>query len=114
MRSPAPTTLLIAHAIALALLAATPARAEPTLAEAHRAHYLGQHDRALQLYAGLAARGNAEAAERAGFMLLRRTNGCTAAVAREADRATGLLLQAAHAGRPAASAMLDLLDGVGD
>lgn len=99
----------LAHAQPTARAEST-ARAEPTIADAHRAHYLGQHAQALALYERLAAAGNAEAAERAGFLLI-RGSAATCVASRDADRATVLLLQAAIAGRPGAGAMLNLLDG---
>jgi TPR repeat protein len=109
--SPRPhTPSLITGLIALAASCAVHAQTAPTIAEAHRAHYLGQHRLALTLYERLAAAGSAEAAERAGFMLLLGSADCAVRLVSDRDRATALLLQAAHAGRPSAVVMLNLLD----
>ena len=82
-----------------------------TIEQAHPAYYLGQHDRSLALYQQLAAGGNAEAAERAGFMLLQGERSRAGPAARDAGRAMELLLQAAQAGRPGAGFILNMLEG---
>jgi TPR repeat protein len=94
----------------LALAAAGAATAAPTLDQAHLAYYEGQFARSLQMYEALAAAGNAEAAERAGFMLLQGGAQYGAQVPRDPARATMLLAQAAHAGRTGASFLLNLID----
>jgi TPR repeat protein len=104
------TRALITSLMALAASCAAHAQAEPTLAQAHRAHYLGQHRLALTLYEQLAARGNPEAAERAGLMLILGGGDGAVRTVSDTERATALLLQAAHAGRPAAVVMLNLLE----
>ena len=102
----------ISTVLAFALAGAACARSEalPGIEVAHRAYYLGETERALLIYETLAATGNAEAAERAGFILLRRAG----TVAREGQayvaRATSLLVQAAGAGRQGAVFVLDMLD----
>ena len=101
---------LITSLIALAGSCAVHAQPEPTIADAHRAHYLGQPLQALALYERLAATGNHEAAEFAGFLLLRRAGTCSTRSVGDADRAAALLLQAARAGRPVAGGLLNLLD----
>ncbi len=110
--------VLTAFALATAslLTAGTPALAagEPaaTLDQAHHAYYLGQFDRSLKLYEQLAASGNAEAAERAGFMLLQVNSDYGQQVRRDPARATALLVQAAKAGRAGAGAVLNLIDRI--
>jgi TPR repeat protein len=104
------TRHLFTSLIALAATCAVHAQAGQSLADAHRAHYLGEHRLALSLYEQLAAAGNAEAAERAGFMLLLGSADCGVRLMIDRDRATALLLQAAHAGRPSAVVMLNLLE----
>lgn len=101
---------LITSLIALTASCAVHAQAEPTIADAHRARYLGQDQQALALYERLAATGNHEAAEFAGFLLLRRAGTCSARSVGDGDRAATLLLQAARAGRPVAGGLLNLLD----
>ncbi len=94
----------------LVLTAAGAATAAPTLDQAHQAYFERQFSRSLQMYEELAAAGNAEAAERAGFMLFHGGVYCGAQVARDPARAAALLAQAAHAGRTGASFMLNLID----
>ena len=94
----------------LALAAAGAAAAAPTIDQAHLAYYEGQFGRSLQMYEELAAAGNAEAAERAGFMLLQGSTHYGAQVPRDPVRATTLLAQAAHAGRTGAGFLLNLID----
>ncbi len=77
---------------------------------AHRAYHLGQFEHSLALYEQLAARGDAEAAERAGFMLLQGALIYGARVPHDPDRAVALLQQAASGGRSHARYMLGLLE----
>lgn len=77
---------------------------------AHRAYHLGQFERSLVLYEQLAARGNAEAAERAGYMLLQGAPIYGSRVRHDPDRAVSLLQQAARGGRSHAQFMLGLLE----
>lgn len=101
------TVLLIAgHANA-----AEPASEPVTPAAAHQAYYFARYDQALRLYEQLAAQGNAEAAERAGYMLLQGPSSYGPRVQRDVVRATALLEQAAHAGRPHANFLLVMMDG---
>jgi TPR repeat protein len=87
---------LFAGALCLAALAhAEPARIEA----AHQAYHQGQFDRSLMLYEQLAAQGNAEAAERAGYMLMQGAGVYGPAVRPDPARATAWLEQAAGAGR---------------
>ena len=88
----------------------TVAQAAPTIEQAHRAYYLGQHHHSLALYEQLARHGNAEAAERAGFMLLQGDRDRAEPSGRDAARALALLLQAAQAGRPGAAFILNMLE----
>jgi TPR repeat protein len=79
--------------------------------EAREAYYRGRYGDALALFERLARdHGNAEAAERAGFMLLHGASLYGAAVRRDVPRASELLLQAARAGRPPALFMLDMIE----
>lgn len=90
--------VLFAGAICLA--AAGFAHAEPARIEAaHQAYHVGQFDRSLMLYEQLAAQGNAEAAERAGYMLMQGEGFYGPKVRPDPARATLLLEQAASAGR---------------
>ncbi len=95
-------------ALALAGQVCAASEAATSIEEAHRAYYLGESERALQIYQQLAAAGHAEAAERAGFMLLtavgERPNKAHVA------RAAALLVQAARAGRQSAVVVLGMLD----
>lgn len=102
---------LAAFAVALAA-AGTYAKAveDPVLDQAHLAYYEGQFSRSLQMYEQLAAAGNAEAAERAGFMLFHGGAYYGPQVPRDPGRAMALLTQAASAGRSGASFMLNLID----
>ena len=85
---------------ALCLAAAGLARAETTdLERAHQAYHQGQFNRSLMLYEQLAAQGNAEAAERAGYMLMQGPGAYGPQVRTDHARATALLEQAAAAGR---------------
>lgn len=78
--------------------------------EAHRAYHLGQFEHSLTLYERLAARGDAEAAERAGFMLLQGAPIYGNRVRHDPNRAVSLLQQAARAGRSPARYMLGLIE----
>ena len=86
------------------------AQSAPTIEQAHRAYYFGQHGLSLALYQQLATHGNAEAAERAGFMLLQGDRDRAQPSGRDAARAMALLLQAAQAGRPGAAFILNMLE----
>ncbi|MDI1338466.1 hypothetical protein [Polaromonas sp.] len=111
--------MLVQKTIVSALLASAFVVACPGLArgetptaieEAHRAYYRGQLQRALQIYEQLAATGNAEAAERAGFIWLRRFAAGAQGSQADIARATGLLEQAASGGRQGALFLLGMLD----
>ena len=81
-----------------------------TIQEAAQAYHAGHYQRALSLYDQLAQRGNAEAAERAGFMLLQANGHYGVEVRRDMDRARVLITQAARADRAAAGFMLNMLE----
>lgn len=101
-----------AHLIgAILLVAATAASAEPTsrIELAHQAYHWGQYGRSLALYEQLAAQGNAEAAERAGYMLMQGSGVYGPQVRRDEVRATALLEQAAVSGRPHALFVLGMV-----
>lgn len=91
------------------LLASAPAPAA-TLAEANRAYFDGRFGQSLRMYEQLAAAGDAEAAERAGFMLFHGSAAYGPQVPHAPARAIALLTQAARAGRPGANFMLNLID----
>jgi TPR repeat protein len=98
---------------ALCLVCASFSHAEPARIEAaHRAYHQGQFDRSLMLYEQLAAQGDAEAAERAGFMLMQGPAVYGPQVRPDPARATALLEQAAGAGRPHAVFVLGMMHGV--
>lgn len=101
---------LASLALALAATAAASAPDLPTLDDANNAYYWGRYGQSLALYEQLAARGNAEAAERAGFMLLNGSTLFGPGVRRDMPRAQALLTQAAKAGRSGAGFLLSLLD----
>jgi TPR repeat protein len=101
-----PATFFTALFIATASLA----QGTPLIDAAHRSYYLGQYGRALAVYLQRAGEGDAEAAERAGFMLLQGGALYGAEVPRNPDLAKKLLLQAARSGRAGASMILGLLD----
>lgn len=83
--------------------------AEPvTIETAHQSYHRGQYGQSLAFYEQLAAQGHAEAAERAGFMLMMGAATYGAQVRRNVDRATELLEQAAIAGREHALFMLEM------
>jgi TPR repeat protein len=92
------------------LMAATAASAERLsgIALAHQAHHQGQYERSLALYEQLAAQGNGEAAERAGFMLMQGSGAYGPRIARDVVRACALLEQAAASGRPHAHFVLGM------
>lgn len=104
MHTRTPLALLMALTLTAAL-----AQKAPTIAEAHRAYYLGQYGRSLALYQQLARAGDAEAAERAAFMRLLGDGYYGKQVKADVSQATTLLIQAARAGRPGAGAMLNML-----
>lgn len=104
------TLISAGFAFALAGPACADTQALPVIEEAHRAYYLGETERALLIYETLAATGNAEAAERAGFILLRRAGTGARGGQAYVARATPLLMQAARAGRQGAAFVLDMLD----
>ena len=81
-----------------------------TLQEAAQAYHTGQYQRALKLYEQLARGGDAEAAQRAGFMLLQANGHYGLQVRRDADRARALITQAARADQVAAGFMLNMLE----
>lgn len=108
--SPRLLRTVASFALALAASAAASASEPLTLDEANHAYYWGHYSHSLALYEQLAARGNAEAAERAGFMLLNGSNLFGAGVRRDLARAQALLTQAAQAGRSGAGFLLSLLD----
>ncbi len=109
---PCASLLAAACSAAITLCHSTLAHGATPMEEAHRAYYLGQADRALAIYERLAASGDAEAAERAGIVLLLSVNGQQfAQPTPDSMRAMRLLLQAARAGRPGALSMLNMLDG---
>jgi TPR repeat protein len=80
-----------------------------TLVEAHHAYYTGQYERSLAMYRQLAEAGNAEAAERAGFMLLQDEEVFGRQVQRNAVKARELITQAAMAGRTGAGFLLNMV-----
>jgi TPR repeat protein len=90
--------------------ASAQAQAEPTIHDAAQAYHVGHYQRALSLYEQLAQRGNAQAAERAGFMLLQANGHYGVQVRRDTDRARVLITQAARADRVAAGFMLNMLE----
>ena len=100
-----------AHFIGSILMAsATLANAEPARIElAHQAYHWGQYERSLTLYEQLAAQGDAEAAERAGYMLMQGADLYGPRVPRNLARATALLEQAAVGGRQHAVFVLGMM-----
>jgi TPR repeat protein len=80
-----------------------------TIAEAHHAYYTGQYDRSLAMYTQLAEAGNAEAAERAGFMLLQHEDVFGKQVQRNVPRARELIMQAAMAGCTGANFLMSMV-----
>lgn len=104
------TKPLIATLLAVAMACGVSAKEAPGIAEAHHAYYLEQFSRSLTIYEKLAATGNAEAAERAGFMLLQGNGLYGRQIKRDVGRAHALLVQAAKAGRPGASFLLNMME----
>lgn len=104
-----PQAALIA-ALCIALTGAAHAQASP-IELAHQAYHQGQFQQSLKLYQQLAASGNAEAAERAGYMLLQGPGAYGPQVPRDPARATALLEQAAGAGRTHAVFVLGMMNG---
>ena len=100
----------LATTLATALVAVANAQAAMPLEEAHHAYYHEQYARSLALYETLAATGDAEAAERAGFMLLHGSGLFGGGVARDRERARTLLVQAARADRTGARFLLNMLE----
>ncbi len=94
----------------LAAGVASPAFASQALEEANRAYYEGRHQLSLAMYERLASEGDAEAAERAGFMLMDSGRALAGQVRPDAERARSLLVQAARAGRPGAAFLLNMID----
>jgi TPR repeat protein len=80
-----------------------------TIGEAHRAYYAGQYDRSLAMYRQLAEAGNAEAAERAGFMLLQDEEVFGKQIQRNVPKARELIMQAAMAGRTGANFLMNMV-----
>jgi TPR repeat protein len=103
--------LFFALALVFVACGAMPADGAPTMAQAHRALYLGRYQEALALYESLADAGNPEAAERAGFMLLMAEMLYGDQVKRDAARAGRLLVKAAYAGRAGAAFLLTMIEG---
>lgn len=105
------TRHLHTHLVGAILLAsATLTNAEPARIElAHQAYHWGQYERSLTLYEQLAAQGDAEAAERAGYMLMQGADLYGPRVPRNLARATALLEQAAVAGRQHAVFVLGMM-----
>ncbi|MBC8058235.1 MAG: hypothetical protein H7Y61_16805 [Rhizobiales bacterium] len=101
-----PATLLAALVISTSAFA----QSITTIEEAHRSYHAAQYGRSLALYLQLATEGDAEAAERAGFMLLLGGIVYGTQVDRDVDSAKQLLLQAARSGRSGASVVLTLLE----
>ncbi len=94
----------------LGFLAEAQAQVAPSIQQAAQAYHAGQYQLALTLYEQLAQQGNAEAAERAGFMLLQANGHYGVQVRRDMDRARALITQAAKADRSAAGFMLNMLE----
>jgi TPR repeat protein len=80
-----------------------------TIVEANHAYYMGQYDRSLAMYRQLAEAGNAEAAERAGFMLFQGEDVFGKQVQRNVPKARELIMQAATAGRAGAGFLMNML-----
>jgi TPR repeat protein len=97
-------------ALLLALLASAPALCAAPIEQAHRDYYNGHFARSLALYQRLAADGNAEAAERAGFMLAQGGALYGRQVTQDLSQAVALLTRAAKAGRSGAGFMLNMIE----
>lgn len=104
---------LAGGALLLGLAFASAAQADPAahIEAAHQAYHLGQYGHSLMLYEQLAAQGDAEAAERAGYMLMQGTAVYGPQVRPDPARATALLEQAASAGRVHAVFVLGMVSG---
>lgn len=107
MRTITLSAALLAAALCTSAWSAGPAN---PIEEANHAYYLEQYARSLSVYQKLAAAGNAEAAERAGFMLFQGDALYGRQIKRDPERARALLTQAAMAGRPGAGFMLNMLE----
>jgi TPR repeat protein len=106
-----PTALRLALCLA-ALAGAGPAAAQaPRIEQAHQAYHFARYAQSLALYEQFAAQGDAEAAERAGYMLMQGPAAYGPGVPRDVPRATAWLEQAARAGRPHASFVLGMGSG---
>jgi TPR repeat protein len=101
-------TLTLA-ALAVALHTTSLAAETVTIGEANHAYYFGQYDRSLAMYRQLAEAGDAEAAERAGFMLLQDEEVFGKQVRRNLPKARELIMQAAMAGRAGAGFLMNML-----
>ena len=110
LRSSRTAGLAVSLLVLLLQSASVQAQPEPTLEGAAQAYHAGQYQRALNLYEQLAQSGNAEAALRAGFMLLQANGHFGLQVRRDADRAHALITQAARADHVAAGFMLNMLE----
>lgn len=104
------TSLTVLLALALGSPACAGNEAPSLIEEAHSAYYHGEYERSLQIYERLAAGGHAEAAERAGFMLLQAAGASARGGRPDVARATTWLQQAAGAGRPGAAFLLGMMD----
>ncbi len=103
---------LAGGALFLCVAFAGAARAEPTPIEAaHQAYHQGQYERSLMLYEQLAAQGDTEAAERAGYMLMLGAAVYGTQLRGDPARAATLLEQAASAGRVHAVFVLGMMNG---
>jgi TPR repeat protein len=96
-------------ALAVTLHSGSLAADTVTLAQAHQAYYTGQYGRSLALYRQLAEAGDAEAAERAGFMLFYGEDVFGKQVQRNVPKARELFMQAAMAGRTGASFLMNMV-----
>lgn len=105
-----PTTLSVLLALALGSPVWAGSDGAAAIEEAHSAYYHGEYERSLQIYERLAAGGHAEAAERAGFMLLQPAGASARGGRPDIARATAWLQQAAGAGRPGAAFLLGMMD----
>ena len=104
------TSTLLAALATAALCTSAWSKGPTPMEEAHHEYYLEHYARSLAVYQKLAAAGNAEAAERAGFMLFQGDTLYGRQVKRDPERARALLTQAAMAGRAGAGFMLNMLE----
>lgn len=102
--------IFAASMMLVSLTGPTMAQSKPTLEQANLAYYTGEYARSLQLYGQLASSGNAEAAERAGFMLLQANGHYGPHVRRDVNRAMSLITQAARSDRVGAGFQLNMLE----